>query len=344
MNRRAAVAVAILTTLVVLPGVTGYQAPGAGAKAPTGVARTLWGDPDLQGIWTNMQEARTPFERPAELANRGITNPRDQQVLREQLAQDNTPEARQKYEAQIDEAGGRGTGAGPVHWYESLESRRSRLWSVVDPPDGRIPPMTPEAQKRAAERAAARRDVGTDEPRPGGWVEDLSTMVRCTTRGMPGVYIPGAYNNNFQIVQTPGYVAISYEWMHETRVIPLDRRPTLPDQILQWLGSSRGPRGRNTLGGVTTPFTDKTSFRGSTERLRLTERFTRVSPDTIEWSATVEDPTTWTRPWTFEIPLTLDRTQEWVFEYACHEGNYGIRNILSGARAKEKAQADAKQK
>ena len=145
-------------------------------------------------------------------------------------------------------------------------------------------------------------------------------------------------------MQSPGYLAILYEWMHETRVIPLDGQPQLPGHVRQWLGSPRGHWEGDTLVVVTTNFTNKADFRGAGENLRLVERFTPVGPDSIDWSATVEDPTTWTRPWTFAIPLTRDTTQQWIFEFACHEGNYSLPHILSGARAKEKAEAEAKQK
>src|SRR5262245_20828014 len=168
------------------------------ATGSPAVARTPWGDPDLQGLWTNMIEARTPFERPPEFAARGITDPTDPKILQEERERDKDPNTRRKYERAVDEAGGRGTGAGPVHWYESLDPKRSRVWFVTDPPDGKVPTLTPEAKRKINEWAEARRGIGTDEPRPGGWVEDLSNRVRCVTRGIPEVYIPLAYNNNFQ--------------------------------------------------------------------------------------------------------------------------------------------------
>ena len=359
-----AVAVALAAPAVaLLAGPARAQAAAPQAADGWTPPRTLWGDPDLQGQWTNMREAQTPFERPAALAERGITDPRNPEVLSEQQALIDDPEARRAFEAQIDAAGGEGTGAGPVHWYENLAPERSRLWFVVDPPDGRVPPLTPEAGRRAAARASARAGLGDDEPRPGRWVEDLSPLVRCITRGLPAVYIPGAYNNNYQIVQSPGYVTIVYEWMHETRVIPLDGRPHLPAQVRQWIGDPRGWWERDTLVVETTNFTNKTDYLAgfssrevlelagadsavgppyrADENLRLVERFTPVGPNTIDWSVTVENAANWARPWTFAMPLTRDGTQPWVFEYACHEGNYGIANILSGARAKERAASEA---
>ena len=362
-----AIAVAVAASnagLLPAAGPVHAQTAAARAAGEWTPPRTLWGDPDLQGLWTNMREAQTPFERPDALAERGITDPGNPEVLAEQQALIDDPAARQAFEEQIDAAGGEGTGAGPVHWYENLAPERSRLWFVVDPPDGRLPPLTAEAERRAAARAEARAGLGDDEPRPGRWVEDLSPLVRCITRGLPAVYIPGAYNNNYQIVQSPGYVTINYEWMHETRIIPLDGRPHLPAHVRQWIGDPRGRWEGDTLVVETTNFTSKTDYLAgfssrevldlgpddgddgappyrADESLRLVERFTPVGPNTIDWSVTVENPATWERPWTFAMPLTRDDAQPWVFEYACHEGNYGIANILSGARARERAAREA---
>ena len=355
-------AAAVVAALALGPGPAPVRAQaGAGQETDGWTApRTPWGDPDLQGQWSNMREAQTPFERPDGLAARGVTDPRNAEALREAQAIVDDPESRQAFEQQIDAAGGRGTGAGPVHWYENLAPLKSRLWFVVDPPDGKVPPLTPQAQQRAAGRAAARQGLGDDEPRPGRWVEDLSPLVRCITRGLPAVYVPGAYNNNYQIVQSPGYVTILYEWMHETRVIPLDGRPHLPPHVRQWIGDPRGRWEGDTLVVETTNFSNKTDYLAgfssrevphevdadgavrepdyrADEHLQLVERFTPVGPNTIDWSVTIENPENWTRPWTFSMPLTRDDTQDWIFEYACHEGNYGIAHILSGARARERA-------
>ena len=335
-----------ITLVVIAPGVGGAQTTTDSAP----FSRTPWDDPDFQGIWTSMQEAGTPFERPIELAEQGITDPQNPEALREQQRIDRDPEIRWQSEEQLDEAGGLGTGAGPVHWYENLDPQKSRLWFVVDPPDGNVPPLTSEAQQRMAARAAARQGLGNDEPRTGHWVEDLSTFVRCITRGLPAVYLPLAYNQNFQIVQSPGYVTILYEMMHEARVIPVDEGPRLPQHVRQWWGDPRGRWDGDTLVVETANFSNKTNYLGGhtseavmlageegDENLRLVERFTRVGPNTIDWSVTVENSSNWTRPWTFAIPLTRDDDQKWIFEYACHEANYGIAHILSGARAKEKA-------
>jgi hypothetical protein len=337
-------AAAVMITLVSAAsvGVMTQGQPSASTPGAWTPPRTPWGDPDLQGIWTNIAESGTPFERPDALAASDATSP---DALLKQHVADRA--SRGQRVRNLDEAGGLETGAGPVHWYENLDPKKSRLWFVVDPPDGKIPSLTPEARQRAAERAEYRRDIrpgnNTDEPRPGGWLDDLAGDVRCITRGLPDIWVPKAYNSNFQILQGPGYVTILYEMIHETRVIPLDGRPHIPERVRQWLGDSRGRWEGNTLVIDVTNFVHLPPneglehFRNATGNLRLVERLTRVGPDTIDWRVTLEDPSTWTRPWTFAIPLTKDDSQEWIFEFACHEGNYSLRNILSGTRAQEKA-------
>ena len=182
---------------------------------------------------------------------------------------------------------------------------------VIDPPDGRLPPLTEG-------------------------VEDLCSYVRCITRGLPGMMMPGVYNNGLQIVQSPGYVAIQKEMIHETRVIPTAARPHLGSDLKQWLGSSRGRWEGDTLVVDVTGFNGRASYRGSDENLRLVERYRRVGPSTLEYQFTIDDPTIWTSPWTGVFRFEKDDSQYELVEYACHEGNYGMTNILSGARAKEK--------
>jgi len=327
----AAVATVIAAASVVVATQGGWTPP-----------RTPWGDPDLQGIWTNIREAMTPFERPSHLEG---VDPTDPDALKRQFEADVA--SRAEREAFIDTAGGvMPTGAGPTHWYEHLDTNKSRLWLVSDPPNGKIPPLMPEAEKRLAARAEHRKSIPpgkTDEVRPGGWVEDLDGWVRCITRGLPEMWIPTAYNANHQILQGPGYVTILYEMFHETRVIPLDGRPHIPRKVRQWLGDSRGRWEGDTLVIETTNFVHlppndgPRHFRDATGNLTLTERMTRTGPDTIDWRVTLDDPSTWTRPWTFAMPLTKDDGQQWVFEYACHEGNYSLRHMLSGFRAQERA-------
>jgi hypothetical protein len=204
---------------------------------------------------------------------------------------------------------------------------------IVDPPDGRIPPLTPEAQQRMATRRGGGRDGGTDGP------ENRSSLERCITWGLPTAILPGLYNNNIRILQGPGYVAITHEMVHDTRIVPLDGRPSLSPKIHQWFGESRGHWEGDTLVVETANFSDKTNYRGSGATLHMLEHFTRTGNNSIEYRLTVSDPTTWTKPWTLEEHM---RTSEGdLYEYACHEGNYGLHNILEEARDEDKAAAAA---
>ena len=223
----------------------------------------------------------------------------------------------------------------PLHWFENHEPKNSRAWLVVDPPDGKIPAQTDSAKARAAARAQARRGRGEADS-----YEDRSLYDRCITRGLPGSMMPAIYGNSYEIVQGPGFVAIKYEMVNETRVIPLDNRKHAGSSIGFYMGDARGHFEGDTLIVETTNFTDKTAYRGSSEDLRIVERFTPVSPGIVEWSVTLDDARTWERPWTFAMNLTL--TNEPPFEYACHEGNYAMFNILSVARAEEAAAAAKK--
>jgi hypothetical protein len=283
---------------------------------------TPWGDPDLQGLWTNA--TITPFERPAELSGKP--------VLSEQEAAEYEKRTNQARDAD-SRAGGTEADLGRAYnqfWYDRgtkvVADRRTSL--VLDPPDGRVPSLTPEAQHRADARAAARKRSPADGP------EDRSLAERCIlwpTAGPP--MLPSGYNNNYQILQTPGYVVILIEMIHDVRMIPLDGRPHAPQEVRQWMGDSRGRWDGNMLVVTTTNFTGQTNFRGSSEKLRLVERFTRSDADTINYEFTVEDPSSFTKPWTAMIPMT--KTDGPIYEYACHEGNYGMTNLLSGARAEE---------
>jgi len=285
--------------------------------------RTPWGDPDLQGIFTNSNEYATPFERPDQFAGRRLED-----LTGEELASIRRA-ARQQAIAALP--GGRVRG--PDDWWlENLDlGKRSQAWLVVDPPDGRIPALTPDAQARARASGRARSSFAGG---PFDGPEDFGSLERCITRGVPGSMIPVMYSNTYQIVQAPGYVAIAYEIVHEARIIPVDGRPHVGQTIRQHLGDARGRWERDTLVVETTNFKDETAYRGSNATtLRVIERFTRVAPDTITWTATIDDPTTWTRPWTFGMPLRAD--DQPVLAFDCHEGNYGLRNILSAARATE---------
>jgi hypothetical protein len=312
------------------------QAPASGTTATKAAATRPWppprtpdGQPDLQGVWTN--STLTPLERPAEFAGKPLLTEAEANEYEKRLAEQNNRDRRDG-SAEADLAR-----AYNDFWFERgtkvVSDRRTSL--IVDPPDGRIPPLTPEAQKKAAARAEARRLHPADGP------EDLGLPVRCLlwpTAGPP--MLPGGYNNNYQIVQAPGYVMILVEMIHDARIIPLDGRPHVPKHVKQWMGDSRGRWEGNTLVVETTNFTNKTNFRGSGEHLRLTERFTRTGPDEITYEFKVEDETSFARPWAAQLPMR--RIPDRLYEYACHEGNYGLEGILSGARADEKAAAAKK--
>jgi hypothetical protein len=301
------------------------------AQAPYTPARTPWGHPDISGDYTNKDEANTPLERPDEFKGR---DPRSftQAELEELVKKRQTQAA-----AIAGGIGGAETGAGPTHWYEHLRGTGNRPWFVTDPADGKLPPMTPQALKREA-AVAALNDARNGEGRADSWL-DRSTYDRCITRGLPGSMMPAIYGNAYQIMQTPDSVVIRYEMIHETRVIPLDRRPHVSKAIRGYLGDARGHWEGNALVVETTNFTNRTHFgynnRYNSESFTLTERFTPVAPGRLQWEVTFNDPEVWTRPFTFAMPLTRDDTQQ-IFEYACHEGNLGLEHILTAARAEEK--------
>src|SRR5262249_46680721 len=292
---------------------------------------TAWGAPDLQGVWTN--KTITPFERPSFLAGRADLTAEEAATLEASVA------------AQRAAADGN-SGPGNVgfynqHWLDggTHVSTTRQTCLVVDPPDGKVPALTPAGQARAAialETGQGVSGVDVAERRGTDGPEQRSLWERCVTRGVPR--LPDFYNNNVLILQSADYVVILMEMIHEARLIPLDGRPHLGRHLPQWLGDSRGRWERDTLVVHTTNFSPKTNFRGSGEGLHLIERFTRVAADTIIYEFTVEDPMTWTRTWTARIPMT--RTDASLFEYACHEGNYAMVNILAGARAQENASGD----
>jgi hypothetical protein len=283
-------------------------------------ARTPWGDPDLQGAYTNSDESLIPMERPDALNGKSLSDisAADLEKLNEQRNENRVEADKQRWELRS-----------PLHWFENHNPKNSRAWLVVDPPDGKIPAQTAEAKARATARAQARKGRGDADS-----YEDRSLYDRCITRGLPGSMMPAIYGNSYEIVQGPGYVAIWYEMVNELRVIPLDRRPHVASTIRSYMGDARGHFEGDTLVIETTNFTDKVPYRGSSENLKLTERFTMRAPGVVEWAVTFDDPHTWTRPWTFAMNLT--QTTEPPFEYACHEGNYAMRNMLKIAREEEK--------
>ena len=294
--------------------------------------RTPWGHPDLQGTYTNKDETNTPLERPDQFQGRSV-----QDFTETDLA----ALAKQRQEQAAKIAGGIGgaeTGAGPTHWYEHLQGSGSRPWLIVDPPDGKLPAMTPQALTREA--AVAQLNNARDgEGRADTWL-DRSMYDRCITRGLPGSMMPAIYGNAYEIVQTPDYVAIRYEMIHETRLIPLDGRPLVGQGIREYLGDARGHWEGNTLVVETTNFTNRTHWgyndRYNSEKYTLTERFTPTAPNRVQWQVTMSDPDVWTKPITFTMPLTRNDSEP-IFEYACHEGNLGLEHILSAARAEERA-------
>jgi hypothetical protein len=284
--------------------------------------RTPDGTPDIQGYFTNA--SGTPLERPKELGAREFYTPE---------------EAAASVKARVEQSSNLPTGPGTysdVHYDDrqfGLEPNQSKVapntrTSLITGPDGRIPPMLPEARKRQAERAALANGHEFDGP------ENRPLSERCIMMGTEGPpMMPIRYNSNLQIVQGPGYVAIVQEMIHDVRIIPTDGRPHVPSQVRQLMGDSSGHWEGNTLVVDTTNFTDRTAFRGSSENLHVVERFTRTDPDTVTYQFTVSDPSTWEKSWSAEVPMT--KIDGPLFEYACHEGNYGMRNNLTGARAEE---------
>ena len=318
--------------LTVLVCVVGVSFPSA---AQDDVPRTAWGPPDLQGVWDF--RTITPMERPSDLAQKEFLTEEEAAELESIRAAEN---AARDGEVPADIVGNYNT-----FWFDRGDSvittKRSSL--VVDPPDGRIPPLTPEADQQRTALAEARRDTGPHEPTPGGWVEDLGPnglQVRCMTGFNSGPPMtPGGYNNNVQIFQTPDAVVLLNEMNHNVRVVPLDGQPH--HDLRQWTGDSRGHWENDTLVIETVNFLRETSFMrgGASADLRLTERFTRVSPEVLLYEVTVDDPATWTRPWKYEVPML--RSEGPLYEYACHEGNYAMEVILIGARTKEAEEAAA---
>ena len=284
------------------------------------VARTSWGEPDLQGIWTNNTE--TPFERPSEFAGR------------ERLTEDEIAELQTRDKKRVAQNNAAGI-SGPEHWYE-LGGRSGQTSMVVDPSDGKVPSLTAEALKRPIIGTVNRTEFDS-------W-EDLSPWDRCITRSVPGAMLPTFYNNNYQIFQSPGYVVILYEMIHDARIITTDGRPHVSEGVRQWMGDSRGRWEGNTLVVEVTNFTDKTPIhpvRGIASKvahsndLRVIEHFTRVDVDTIDYRFTVDDPKTFARSWTASIPMTKRGAPDKILEYACHEGNYAVANILSASRSQD---------
>jgi len=283
------------------------------------------GHADLQGVWSF--STITPLERPAEFTGREFLTEAEARAYEQRVAERSNRDNRESSpEADVSGAYNefwwdRGVHAARVHG-------KVRTSLIVDPPDGKLPPLTAEGQARAAARAQARQAHPADGP------EDRSLGERCLLFNAGPPMLSGPYNNYMQIVQTRDHLVIHNEMIHDARVVPLDGRPHLPSSVRVMLGDSRGRWEGATLVVETTNFTDKTTVRGSGPGLRLTERFTLDGPSTLLYQFTVDDPASFTKPWTAVLPMT--RTDAQLYEYACHEGNYAMTGILRGARAGER--------
>jgi hypothetical protein len=322
MNHRSLILLGAAAAIAVTPIQVGAQVPSRPAKSWT-APRTPDGHPDLQGVWTN--SSLTLFERPAEFAGKEFLTEKEAAVFAKRVV-DQSNRDKRGATPEEDVAGA---------YNEAFFDRATKVGSnlrtsiVVDPPDGKVPPLTPAARDAAATRAAVQQRLPEK-------AEDFTLPVRCIVWGTSGPpMVPGPYNNNYQIVQTGDYVAIDVEMIHDVRIIPLDRREHISPSVRQWLGDSIGHWEGDTLVVDTTNFTDKTHFRGADENLHVIERFTRTGPDTLLYRFTIDDPTAFTKPWTGEI--AMGKATGPLYEYACHEGNYSLSSMLAGARAEEAA-------
>ena len=340
----AAVSVMSVTTAAqaakAAKGTAASNAKPTAAPKTWAVPRTVDGQPSLEGVWAN--NSITPLERPKQLAGRQTLTDDELAALKKR--------SDELFSGDGDAAFGDTlfetllTDTKKFVSTDGLTGDYNQFWLVardwdnrtsliVDPPDGRLPPLTPQGQAKQAAAEAARKRLAAGP-------EDRSLSERCISFGVPR--LGAGYNSYYQFVQTPQYVAIYQETIHDARIIPLDARPHVEQNIRQWHGDSRGRWEGNTLVVDTTNYSPKSSLRGAAENLHVVERFTRVDSDTIRYEITVEDPTTWTKPWTVMIPLR--RSNDRIYEYACHEGNTGLVGILSGARADEKAAEEATKK
>jgi hypothetical protein len=327
----AALAVAVQSRSFAQHGDVG----GAASKSTYVAPRAIGGHPDLQGVWTN--NAGTPLERPAVVADKSLLSDAELAAVRKQASaiSDECGDAvfgdsvftaalgkEIKVKSSCGETGNYNQFWLATRWFD----HRTSL--VVDPPNGKLPPLTPQARARQDAAVARRRDHPADGP------EDRNLFERCL---MPGDFpnLLAGYNANFEILQNAAYVAIQREMMHDVRIIPTDNRPHVNANVRQLLGDSRGRWEGETLVVDTTNFSTLSNLRGSSSGLHLVERFTRIAPDTLQYEFTASDPATWTGPWTARLLLKL--TKDSIYEYACHEGNYGLRNILAGTRVKETA-------
>ena len=336
MSRRILACFGFLTIVTAFPPVAAASAAAPARGDEPGKwtpPRTAWGKPDLRGVWDF--RTITPLERPDRLAGKEVLGDEEASEFRSQELQRRNKDRRTAdgLTAQQDVRS-----AYNQFWWDYgdklTEDQRTSL--IVDPPDGKIPSLRPMAQQKYDARRAARA-------RPAHSPEDRGTAERCIlgfNAGPP--YSPSAYNNNVHIFQTPTYAVLLIEMVHDARVVPLDGRPRLPENVRQWRGDARGRWEGDTLVVESTNFTNKTTFRGSGENMRLTERFTLVGPAKLLYEYTIDDPESFTKPWSVAVPMK--KTDEPMFEYACHEGNYSMLTMLEGARADDKAAEEAAKK
>jgi hypothetical protein len=345
MGRRYFVpgALAIVVIAMVVPTVVMGQGPAAKAKAYT-AARTSDGQPDLQGVWAN--NVATPMQRPKALEGRATLTDQEVAALKEAAAQlfagdGDAAFGDQVFEAALAKAKSFTSSDGKTgdynHFWLVERNFDNRSSLITDPADGRIPPLTPAAEKMAAERRERSRGEGDlFAGRADSW-EDRGLSERCITFGAPR--LGAGYNSYIQILQSKDYVVIVQETIHDARIIPLDGRPHAPSNIRQWHGNSRGHWEGDTLVIETTNYSPKSNLNGASENVKVTERLTRADAKTLKHEVTFDDPATWTKPWTLMVPL--QQVNEKMYEYACHEGNSGLEGILAGARAEEKRAAEA---
>jgi hypothetical protein len=287
--------------------------PNGGWAAP----RTPWGDPDLQGVYTNIEEQRVPMERPEQFAGRTLDSITASQLA--EFARQRNAAAERRRESRAF------AGLSPMRF----DLTPSRPWLIIDPSDGRIPTLTPlgEGRRRAYETHLGQVPVAA---------QDSNLWYRCISIGLPRSMMPTGDGDTYRIVQSPGYVAIQYEIMHEARVIPLDRRPRVGSAITAYLGDARGWWEGDTLIVETRNLKGVFSVISAAGKdLRIVERFTPTRSGSVEWAVTIDDSSGWTRPWTLSMPLARTADTQGPLENACHEGNYVLRNILSAARAEE---------
>jgi hypothetical protein len=333
----SAIALLLMTPALAACGArNGDTSAGTGSSPAVYVApRTPWGDPDLQGVWPGTAMTGVPLQRDEKLGTRAVLTD-DEFAARsvqseQQLEQDNAQFDVET--ADVSRAGAVGSPTSPPpHWLERGQPQRQASL-IADPPNGRLPPLTAAAEQRQTALRQRRAERG-----PADSYTDRSLYDRCITRGLVSSMLPAIYNAGNQIVQASGYVVIMNEMIHDARIVPLDGRAHVGGAIEEWLGDSRGHFEGDTLVVETTNFTDRTAIGGTAHSaaLKTAERFTRTSANTLEYAVTIDDPETWSAPWTIRLPLERDDGYG-MFEYACHEGNRAMANILSGARAAERS-------